>query len=425
MMSQSSPYDSLTIVIPALNEEDAIASIIERCLAARDAIKAAAGLELVEVIVVSDGSTDRTAEIARTYDEVKVIVFERNRGYGAAIKEGFRQGGGDLVGFIDADGTCDPLNFADMCRAIVEDEADIALGSRMGPGSKMPAVRRLGNRIFAAMLGLLCGQQVVDTASGMRVLRRSVLGLLYPLPDRLHFTPSMSARAMINGLRVAEIPMSYEERIGRSKLRVLEDGVRFFRTIIEGVLCYRPERLFMMGFSACLIISLVLGLYPLEFYARHRRVEEWMIYRFVTCFLLGACGFLLVCAAVLSHRMSALGPRRRSPASFWTGVASYLFDGRILAAFVVAVLAGSLALLWPGIVEFITTSRITLHWSRVMVGLFGLLLVFQALVTKVMIEVVNLWQYQRGAAGELAQAKSPAAPVGEPLGSMRAVAGRG
>ena len=54
-------------------------------------------------------------------------------------------------------------------------------------------------------------------------LRRSVLGLLYPLPDRLHFTPSMSARAMINGLRVAEIPMSYEERIGRSKLRVLLD----------------------------------------------------------------------------------------------------------------------------------------------------------------------------------------------------------
>jgi glycosyltransferase involved in cell wall biosynthesis len=421
-MSQLRLYDSLTIVIPALNEEDAIASIIERCLAAREAIMAAAGLEWVEIIVVSDGSTDRTAEIASTYSEVKVIVFERNRGYGAAIKEGFRQGRGELVGFIDADGTCDPLYFADMCRAIVEDEADIALGSRMGPGSKMPTVRRLGNRIFAAMLGLLCGQQVVDTASGMRVLRRSVLGLLYPLPDRLHFTPSMSARAMINGLRVAEIPMSYEERIGRSKLRVLEDGVRFFRTIIEGVLCYRPERLFMMGFSVCFLVSLIIGLYPLEHYAHQRRVEEWMIYRFVTCFLLGACGFLLVCAAVLSHRMSALGPRRRSPASFWTGVASYLFDGRILAAFVIAVLAGSLALLWPGIVEFATTSHINLHWSRVIVGVFGLLLVFQALVTKVMIEVVNLWQFQRAAAGALvADASMPPQPACDPS-PMRAPA---
>jgi glycosyltransferase involved in cell wall biosynthesis len=421
-MSQQGRYHTLTIVIPALNEEGSIANTIERCLAAREAIEAAAHLKSVEIIVVSDGSTDRTAEIARSYDEVKVIVFEKNRGYGAAIKEGFSQGRGDLVGFIDADGTCDPRYFADMCQAIVLHEADIALGSRMGPGSKMPAVRRLGNRIFAALLGLLCGQQVIDTASGMRVLRRSVLGLLYPLPDRLHFTPSMSARAMINGLRVSEIPMSYEERVGTSKLSVLSDGARFFKTIIAGVLCYRPERLFMMGFSACLIVSLILGLYPLEYYTHYRRVEEWMIYRFVTCFLLGTCGFLLVCAAVLSHHMATLGPRRRAAASFWTGVASHLFDGPVLTTFVVAMLASSLALLWPGITEFVTTARITLHWSRVMVGLFGLLLVFQALVTKVMIQVVTLWRYQRSAAGSLAN-EVPLSPHGvEPLGSLQAAA---
>src|SRR3954471_7402826 len=96
-------YHSLTVVVPALNEEESIAAIIERCLSARETIKAAAGLKFVEIIVVSDGSTDRTAEIARSYDEVKTIVFAQNRGYGAAIKEGFRQGEGDLVGFIDAD----------------------------------------------------------------------------------------------------------------------------------------------------------------------------------------------------------------------------------------------------------------------------------------------------------------------------------
>jgi glycosyltransferase involved in cell wall biosynthesis len=367
----------LTIVIPALNEEEAIAGTITRCLAAREQIERAAGLAGVEVIVVSDGSTDRTVEIARRFDEVKVIIFEENRGYGAAIKEGFRQGRGELVGFIDADGTCDPCYFAEMCRAAVQDEADVVLGSRMGPGSKMPWVRKLGNRFYAVLLGVLCGRRVTDTASGMRVIRRAALDLLYPLPDRLHFTPSMSARALLNGLRVVEVPMTYEERIGASKLSVLKDGSRFLHTIIEGVLCYRPERLFLMVFTAFLLFGLLLAMYPLEYYWHQRRVEEWMIYRFVACFLLGSAGFLLLCAAVLSNRMSALGPKRRDGDSFWMAVISNLFGVKPLATFIVVTLAVTFVLLWPGITEFATTGHVTLHWSRIIVGAFGLMLVPQ------------------------------------------------
>ena len=126
------PPPSLTIVIPALNEEDAIGGTIERCLAARAGIESAAGLAHVEIVVVSDGSTDRTAEIAKSYDDVKVIVFEKNRGYGAAIKEGWRQGSGSLLGFLDADGTCDPTYFAEMCRVAVEESADVVLGVTVG-----------------------------------------------------------------------------------------------------------------------------------------------------------------------------------------------------------------------------------------------------------------------------------------------------
>ena len=178
-------------MIPALNEEAAIGGTIARCLDAREHIKSAAGLDHVGIVVVSDGSTDRTAEIAQSYEDVEVIVFEKNRGYGAAIKEGWRHGGSRLLGFIDADGTCDPDYFAEMCRVAVEESADVVLGSRMGPESKMPAIRRLGNRFYASLLGLLCGRQVTDTASGMRVVRRESLKWLYPLPDGLHFTPSM------------------------------------------------------------------------------------------------------------------------------------------------------------------------------------------------------------------------------------------
>jgi glycosyltransferase involved in cell wall biosynthesis len=291
---------TLTVVIPALNEEEAIGTTVRRCLDARQNIKRAAGLNHVEVIVVSDGSTDRTAEIARAFDEVDVIEFEINRGYGAAIKEGFRQGKGSIVGFIDADGTCDPVYFAEMCRIVVEEGADVVLGSRLGPSSKMPRIRKLGNRIFALTLGLLCGRRVTDTASGMRVVRRKALAELYPLPDRMHFTPAMSARALLNGLRVVELPMHYEERIGTSKLSVLGDGVRFLKTILDGVLCYRPERLFLMAFVACVVIATLLGLMPLEYYLSNRSLQEWMIYRLVICLFLGLIGFMLLSATSIT-----------------------------------------------------------------------------------------------------------------------------
>lgn len=411
-----SPPRTLTIVIPALNEEEAIGSTVRRCLDAREAIRREAGLDDIEIIVVSDGSTDRTVEIARSFDEVEVIVFEKNRGYGAAIKEGFRRGSGSLVGFLDADGTCDPLYFGPMARVALEEEADVVLGSRMGPDSKMPAIRKLGNRLYALLLGVLCGRRVTDTASGMRVIRRSSLPLLYPLPDRLHFTPAMSARALVNGLRVVEIPMRYEERVGESKLSVLKDGVRFLQSIIEGVLCYRPERLFMLVLSIFAVLGAVLALYPVEHYLHERRVEEWMIYRFVACFLLGSMGFLLLCAAVLSSRMAALGPKRREADSFWVSLFARLFEGAPLAIFTVVATVASVALARRAIVTFVTTGTVSEHWSRIIVAAFGLLLVFQALITAVLLRVVALWTIQQAArAAELAEetraGRRPAPPV--------------
>jgi glycosyltransferase involved in cell wall biosynthesis len=387
--------NSLTIVIPALNEEEAIASTITRVLAARDRIKAAADLADVQVIVVSDGSTDRTAEIAQGFQEVQVIIFEKNRGYGAAIKEGFRQGKDSLVGFLDADGTCDPEYFAQMCRVAVEDSADVVLGSRMEPDSKMPKIRRLGNRIYAFLLGLLCGQHVTDTASGMRVIRRGALKDLYPLPDGLHFTPSMSARAMLNGLRVIEIPMHYEERIGRSKLSVLKDGGRFLKAIFAGVLCYRPERLLLMGFSACLLFILLLAAYPVEFYLVHHRLEEWMIYRFVTCYLLGSFSLSLLLATALVTRMALFSRRRRERNSFWAGVITALFRGIPLAVLVVALMGLAVGFLGPGMQEYLATGHISLHWSRLLAGAFALFSALQTTIFALLMQVVSIWQEQR------------------------------
>ncbi len=393
-MTRSPNQESLTIVIPALDEEEAIGRTLTRCLEAIEPIRRQAGLERVEIIVVSDGSTDRTAEIARSFDGVKLIEFERNRGYGAAIKEGFRQGSGSLVGFLDADGTCDPLFFGPLCRTLIDQRADVVLGSRMGPGSQMPALRRLGNHLFALLLGFLCGRAIADTASGMRVLRRESLERLYPLPDGLHFTPSMSARAILGGLRLIELPMAYHERLGQSKLRVFRDGVRFVRVIVDGVLCYRPERLFLIAFTLCLLVGALLAAYPIEFYLANRRVEEWMIYRFLVCGLLGSVGYQLLAALALAHRMATLGPTSRAPDAFWPALLARLFEGWILLAFVSAVTLVSFLLLWPGLLQYATTGHVTMHWSRLVTGTFGLLLASQGTIAGVLMRVLAIWKTQ-------------------------------
>lgn len=387
--------DILSIVIPAYNEEEAIASTVQRCLDARSAICRAGRLEEVEIIVVSDGSHDRTAEIAQSFADIRVIVFEKNRGYGAAIKEGFAQSKGTLVGFLDADGTCDPLYFAHMCRVAGSDGADVVLGSRMGPGSKMPAVRRLGNNIFATLLGLLCGRRVTDTASGMRVIRRSSLALLYPLPNRMHFTPAMSARALMNNLKIIEIPMAYAERVGQSKLSVIGDGFRFLRAILDAVLCYRPERLFLMAFGLCAMLGAMLAAYPVEFYVRHGHLEEWMIYRCVACFLLGASGMFLLSATALAAQMAVLGPRRNGGDTYWPSLIQSFFGGKPLGVLVGALALGSLVMLWPGLIEFARTGHVTMHWSRLLAGGFGLLMIVHTLITSVLLQVVALWKYER------------------------------
>ena len=196
----------LLIAIPALNEEESIESIIQRSLDARDYICSHSPVNEVEITVVSDGSTDRTVELASRYtDRIGLIVFPQNKGYGAAIKEAWRRSDADLVSFLDADGTCEPKFFADLCERLVNDDADVILGCRINQQSEMPKLRRFGNLLFATILTAFATERVRDTASGMRVVRRSALGKIYPLPDGLHFTPAMSARSMmsnqIGGLR--------------------------------------------------------------------------------------------------------------------------------------------------------------------------------------------------------------------------------
>jgi len=252
---------TLSVIIPALNEEDGILDIMQRVLAVKPRL-AQAGVDGLELIVVDDGSRDRTPQIVEATAGARLVRHPANRGYGAALKTGFNAATGELLAFLDADGTYPPEYFPELCRCAL-DGGDLVVGSRRsGAASEMPLVRQVGNLIWSSLLTAIAGQKVADPASGMRVFRREAFERLLPLPDGLNFTPVMSTRAVHEGIRLVETPIPYTERRGRSKLNVARDGVRFLQTILWTALNYNPVRILgglgVIAFGIGALIALVL-----------------------------------------------------------------------------------------------------------------------------------------------------------------------
>lgn len=247
----------LSVVIPAYNEEDGITEIATRVLAVAPALKKA-GVDEMELLVVDDGSRDKTAEVASKIDGVTLVRHPKNKGYGAALKTGFAQAKGELIGFLDADGTYPPEFFPKLCQSALNG-AELVIGSRMaGEKSEMPLVRRIGNFFFATLLTILGRQKVTDSASGMRVFKREILEHIYPLPDGLNLTPVMSTRALHEGIKIEEVPIPYSERVGRSKLSAIRDGRIFLQSMVWTAMSYNPVRILgLIGLASLGIAGLV------------------------------------------------------------------------------------------------------------------------------------------------------------------------
>jgi MFS family permease len=206
----------------------------------------------------------------------------------------------------------------------------------------------------------------------MRVVRRSALRHLYPLPIGLHFTPAMSARAMLSdATRIVEIDMPYAEREGQSKLRVIRDGFRFLRVILENALLYKAGRILSWGAAVCFLGGALLMLKPLMAYLQRHTVAEWMIYRFLVSSLAAQVALLLLGAGMLSARIASIAMHeevrdRRTPFSAWLRTGWFW-------TVVVALAAAGVVLVWPSAVELWNTGKTYVHWSRFVVamGCFG------------------------------------------------------
>lgn len=227
----------VSVVIPAYNEEAAIGGVVEQI----DSVLSGSGIEY-EIIVIDDGSTDRTAE---RIDESRatVITHEANRGYGAALKTGIRSAKYDWVCIFDADGTYPAERFRDL---IAECEnADMVVGARTRSDVHIPWLRRPPKWFLNRLANYMTATKIPDLNSGMRIIRRDlVLEYIDLLPDRFSFTTTITLAALCDGYRVKFLPIEYKRRIGRSKIRPI-DALNFLVLILRTTTYFRPLRIFL------------------------------------------------------------------------------------------------------------------------------------------------------------------------------------
>jgi glycosyltransferase involved in cell wall biosynthesis len=276
------PEPQISVVIPCLNEEEAVGAVVEQ---------AWAGIERSgrtgEVIVVDNGSTDASASVARAAGAT--VVHESRRGYGRAYLTGIAAARGDYVVMADADGTypVDRLGeFVDM----LESGEDLVLGSRfegtIHRGAMPWSHRWVGNPILTGMLNRLFGIRVSDAHCGMRAVRSSALRRLDLHSTGMEFASEMVFKAFRRKLAVGEIPIDYFPRTGESKLSRYGDAWRHVRFM----LLYSPSWLFFLPGFALLVLGLagmiVLASGPVDVFGRTWQIHTMLA--FVALTLLGA-----------------------------------------------------------------------------------------------------------------------------------------
>ena len=272
----------VSVVIPCLNEEVAVGKVVEQAL---EGIRRST--RPGEVLVVDNGSTDRSAEVAREHGAR--VITERRRGYGSAYLAGLAEARGDYVVMGDADETY-PLEELGPFVDRLEQGDDLVIGSRFEGtihGDAMPFLNRfVGNPILTGMLNLMFGVKVSDAHCGMRAVRRDALAFLDLHSTGMEFASEMVFKAYRRGLTVSEIPIDYYPRVGESKLNRFGDAWRHVRFM----LLYSPSWLYLYPGAVMLFLGLVgmvvLGSGPVDVFGRTWQIHTMLA--FVTLTLIGA-----------------------------------------------------------------------------------------------------------------------------------------
>lgn len=229
----------ISVVIPAKNESESLGGVLALI---KDKVPSA------EIIVVNDGSTDSTEEVAAKAG-VRVLSLPYSKGNGAAIKAGARAATGEVMVFMDADGQHDP---ADIPRLVekIEQGYDMVVGARK-KGSQASLGRGLANALYNCLSSWMTGHRVEDLTSGFRAARASEFReFLYLLPNGFSYPTTCTMAFFRAGYSVAYVPIHAAKRIGKSHVRLLRDGTRFLLIIFKIGTLFSPLKIFApVGFS--------------------------------------------------------------------------------------------------------------------------------------------------------------------------------
>jgi len=224
----------LSIVIPAKNEAASIGTVVS---AAREAWPDA------EVIVVNDGSTDDTGEVAAAAG-ANLVTHPESLGNGAAVKAGARVAQGDIIAFMDGDGQHDPKELGGLLQKLNEGY-DMAVGAR-DSGSHANVGRLFANGLYNGIASLLTGRRIPDLTSGFRVARAHLFKeFLYLLPNGFSYPTTITMAFLRSGYPVTFEPIQAAKRVGKSHIRPIHDGVRFFAIIFKIATLYSPLKIFL------------------------------------------------------------------------------------------------------------------------------------------------------------------------------------
>lgn len=289
----------ISIIIPVFNEAPSVAPLIDKIHSLK--------LARAEVIVVDDGSTDGSAEIASRAG-ASVIRHPYNIGNGAAVKTGIRAARGKLILLMDGDGQHKP---EDIPRLLKEASTyHMVVGAR-AKGSKMRFHRYAANLLYNWLASYVTKFKVEDLTSGFRVLaRRDALRFIDLLPNTFSYPTTLTLAFLRSGLTVKYVPIQTLYRAGQSKISLVTDGIRFLLIITKIATLFSPFRVFLPVSVFFFLAGMVNYLYT---YLAHGRFTNMSVFMFTTAVIVFMLGLVSEQIALLRmERLSSFGPERRA-----------------------------------------------------------------------------------------------------------------
>ena len=266
---------SVTILLPAFNEEKAIAKTI-RSLSDM--------YPDFEILVVDDGSTDNTAKKAESAG-ANVWQQPYNIGNGAAIKTGLRYSKGEYIIMMDADGQHNPEDVAKLLEH--KDRYDMVVGAR-SKDSTTSLHRDIANKIYNTFASYVTKFKVEDLTSGFRLIRKdTVKDFIYLLPNTFSYPSTLTMAYLRSGRSVKYIPITTAKRQGKSKIKLLQDGARFFLIITKIATLFSPLRVFLPVSTSFFLLGI--GYYIYTFFTIHRfsNMSALLLSTSVVVFMMG------------------------------------------------------------------------------------------------------------------------------------------